>query len=77
MKIGRKKAKEIVEASKGKFITVTFKEKNGKIRTANGHYVSTSPLGYLLMTENNAGYVSVNLQTISELKANKKTYKIN
>lgn len=77
-KIGKEKAVELINNSKGRFITVTFITKNNKTRTMNcvKSKKTKDKLGYLTVKEVGGGYKNVNSQTISELKLDKTSYKI-
>jgi hypothetical protein len=78
-KASRSKMVAVMQASKGKFITVTFTKKNGKERNMNCQVGNPfmNPSGYINVTEKKNGdtrYRLVNPRTISELKASGKHY---
>lgn len=70
--------KTMLNASNGKFLTVTFKKKDGSMRTINGRsgvtkalaggVRTTDPEKYFTIFENNNGYRSVNYSTVTEIK---------
>ena len=76
----------ILKSSNGAFMTVTFKKKNGEMRTINGRSGVTKHLKggvrttdeakYFLIYENNVGYRSVNYDTVSEIKMDGKVITI-
>ncbi len=74
----RAKAKQLMEANKGRFFTVTFVNKEGELRTMNAQYVKNqkpSELGYVLVKEASKMRAkdkdqirNVNLQTLKTIK---------
>lgn len=69
-KIGRKKVLEVLEQSKGKFITVNFIKKDNTDRTMNCKYIESDTLGYAKVIETRSKIIkSVNLQTIKSVKS--------
>jgi hypothetical protein len=70
--------KTMLNGSNGKFLTVTFKKKNGDMRTINGRSGvtkalaggtrTTDPEKYFTIFEAGNGYRSVNYDTVSEIK---------
>ncbi len=70
--------KAMLNGSNGKFLTVTFKKKDGTMRTINGrsgvtaHLAggvrTTDPKKYFMIYEMNVGYRSVNYETVTEIK---------
>lgn len=77
--IGKKKALELIKGSKGRFFSVTFKKKEGEIRTLNVRYLKQQPneLGYVLLLDmKDKTPKNVNLQTLSQLKINNQILKI-
>jgi len=77
--IGKKKALELIKGSKGRFFSVTFKNKEGEVRTLNVRYLKQQPneLGYVLLLDmKEKTPKNVNMQTLSQLKINNSTFKI-
>lgn len=74
-RIGKETALKLAQNSKGRFMTMTFTTKDGNLRTMNCRYKNTTPLGYLRVIENGK-FKTVNLQTLSELRTNKKVYSV-
>lgn len=74
--------KTLLQSSGGKFITVTFKKKDGTMRTINGRSGVTKHLvggfkkydeehlraNFFTIYENGNGYRSVNYSTVTEVK---------
>ncbi len=70
--------KGMLDGSDGKFLTVTFKKKDGSMRTINGrsgvtkHLAggerTTDPKKYFIIYENGNGYRAVNYETVTEIK---------
>lgn len=79
-KISKTKALELIQKTSGKFFGVTFTKKNGEIRKMRCKVQTGSlpdSLGYLKVTDTvDSIQKSLNLQTISELRMNKNTYKV-
>lgn len=75
-RIGIKKAIEIIEGSKGKFMQLTCDTQKTKNRTFNCIYKETTKTGHVNVIERGKGNKAVNLQTLSALKANGNVYKI-
>lgn len=78
-KIGKEKAVELINNSKGRFITVTFKKKDNTIRSMNCIRITKNKdsLGYIAVYDvQKKKYRKVNSQTITSLTLNKKSYKI-
>lgn len=79
-RIGRNKALEIIQNTKGKFFSVRFEKKNGEDRLMGVQYIKGTkpdPLGYVLLRDIKANKSkSVNLQTLSEIKTNGTLYKV-
>ena len=75
--------KTMLNNSNGKFLTVTFKKKNGEMRTINGRsgvtkalaggVRTTDPEKYFTIFEAGNGYRSVNFETVSEIKMEGRT----
>ncbi len=75
-KIGKQKAMDLIQASKGRFLTVVFTKKDGTTRTMNCQYTgNTSKLGYLIMKEKGK-FRNANAQEITELRLNKVEYSV-
>ena len=77
--IGKKKALELIKGSKGRFFSVTFKNKEGEVRTLNVRYLKQQPneLCYVLLLDmKEKTPKNVNMQTLSQLKINNSTFKI-
>lgn len=74
--IGRNKAIELIENSGGRFMTLTCDTKNTKNRKMNCVFVNTMKTGHARVKEIGEGYKGVNYQTLSELKLDKKVYKV-
>lgn len=73
--ISRTKATELINNTKGKFFTVTFRKQNGTERTLNGKYNTTTKLGYLnIYSMKDKGFRNVNPRTLLSLKVDNKTY---
>jgi len=79
-RIGRNKALEIIQNTKGKFFSVKFTKKNSDKRLMGVQYAKCTkadPLGYVRLKELKTQVTkSINLQTLSEIKANNILYKI-
>ena len=79
-KISRTKALDLIKETNGKFFGVTFTKKDNterKMRCRTYQDSKPSVLGYVLVVDTEeAKPKSLNLQTISELRMNKKVYKI-
>ena len=78
-RISRTKAVELINNSKGKFFTVTFKKKNGDLRMINGNFKkgNFTPLGYLsVYSAADKGYRQVNPKTITSLSVGGTEYKV-
>jgi len=79
-RIGRNKALQIIQETNGKFFSVKFEKKNGDERLMGVQYVKGTkpdPLGYVRLKELKTQITkSVNLQTLSEIKANNTLYKV-
>jgi len=86
IKIGKKKAFELMSNAGGRFFTVTFKKKKGEERVLNGQYLSgqdPNVLGYVKVVELSKKKTTphdcirqVNLQTIKTLKIQGTLYKV-
>lgn len=77
--ISRSKAVKLIEGTKGKFFTVTFRKKNNDLRMINGNFKSgnVTPLGYLrVYSAADKGYRQVNPKTITHLSVNGTEYKV-
>ena len=78
-RISRSKAVELIQNSKGRFFTVTFKKKNGERRMLNGNVNSKrfqNKLGYILFNSSKKGMKSINPRTIESLNIEKVEYVI-
>ena len=74
-KITRTNAVKLINNTKGKFFTVSFKKANGVERTINGKYNNTTKLGYLnIYSMKDKGYRNINPRTLLSLKVNNQTY---
>lgn len=71
-RISKTKALEAMAASGGRFFGATFTTKDGKERTINCKFVTSTPLGYIKVAEQNVeepGRIrSINLQTLKSLR---------
>lgn len=81
MTISKSKALELMQNSKGKFFSVTFVKQDKTSRKMQAKYdsnVSLNPLGFIVLKDvcDNNQLKNVNLQQLTELKINKKTYKV-
>lgn len=77
-KIGRKKVLDILESSKGKFITVSFIKKDDSNRIMNCKYMGHNNLGYAEVIETKSKTIkNVNLQTIYSIKSSGVVYNVN
>jgi len=74
--ITRTKAIELIEGSKGRFMSLTCDTKTKKGRAFNCIYKDTTKTGHARVTERGAGIKAVNLQTLSALKVNGVSYKV-
>lgn len=79
--IGKTAALKLIQETKGRFFGVTFKKQDGKVRTMNAQYNSStklSELGYIKLNDrNDKGQLkNVNLQTISKLTIKGQIYKV-
>ena len=78
--------KSILQSANGKFMTVTFKKKDGTMRTINGRAGVTTHLrggvktvsddNYFTIYENNNGYRNVNYDTVTEIKTGGKVFTV-
>lgn len=79
-KVSRTKALDLIKETNGKFFGVTFTKKDNterKMRCRTYQDTKPSALGYVLVVDTEESKPkSLNLQTISELRMNKKVYKI-
>lgn len=81
MTISKSKALELMQNSRGKFFSVTFVKQDKTSRKMQAKYdskVSLNPLGFIVLKDvcDNNQLKNVNLQQLTELKINKKTYKV-
>ena len=87
--IGKTKAAELINDSKGRFFTATFRKKNGESRVINcrrgvtkgvkgtGKAINTDVLGMITVyAVQEKGYKKLNLQTLTNLRINKCEYRI-
>ena len=75
-RIGRELAIKLIENSGGRFMTVVCNTKEKVGRKMNCVYKSTMKTGYARVKEIGKGFKAVNYQTLSELKLDKKLYKV-
>jgi hypothetical protein len=76
-------ARNLLNSSNGKFLSVTFTKKDGSLRTINGRsgvtkalaggVRTTDPEKYFTIFEAGNGYRSVNFETVSEIKMEGRT----
>lgn len=76
IRIPRTKAIELVEGSKGRFMSLTCNTKNTKNRVFNCIYRKTTKAGYAHVTERGQGIKAVDLRTLSEVRTNGNIYKV-
>jgi predicted metalloenzyme YecM len=77
-RISRTKALEIIQNTNGRFFGVTFTKKDGTQRSMSckiNKDNKPTPFGYILV-QTKESPKSLNLQTISEIRANKTLYKV-
>lgn len=84
--VSQEKAKELIKSSEGRFITVTFKKKNGEIRVLNGrtevvvhtkggaNTVAHIEKYVKLWDVINKGYRNVNTETVTRVMMNGEVY---
>lgn len=78
-KISRTKAVKLINNTKGKFFTVTYRKNNGDLRMINGNFKKDNftPLGYMaIWSAKDKGYRKVNPKTITQLSINNLIYKV-
>lgn len=74
--ISRTKAVEMINATKGRFFTVTFMKKNGTPRTMNGNRKAITKLGYITMNVPKVGTRNVDPRTLTAIKVAGQLYTI-
>ena len=77
--ISKTKAVKLIEGTKGKFFTVTWKKNNGDLRMVNGNFKSgnMTRTGYLrVWSAKDKGYRQVNPRTITHLSVSGVEYKV-
>jgi hypothetical protein len=80
-KLSRSKALELIQGTGGRFFGVTFTKKDGSVRKMrckiDKDHLKPSTFGYLTVVDVAEGTPkSLNLQTLSEVRVNKTTYKV-
>lgn len=77
--ISRTKASEMIENSKGQFMTIVFTKKNGDTRTINGNYRkgTMTKLGYFPINDMSKGEPrNVDPRKITKITSNGVTYRV-
>lgn len=76
-KISRTTAVDLINNSKGRFITVTFTTKDNRVRTINGPRKNQTQLGNITVYSiKDKGYRSFDPKNLTSLKVNSQSYKV-
>lgn len=76
-KISRTTAVDLINNSKGRFITVTFTTKDNRVRTINGPRKNQTQLGNItIYSVKDKGYRSFDPKNLTALKVNSQSYKV-
>ena len=76
MKINLTKAIELIQSSKGKYMTIANKKKDGSDRTYKSSQYSGISYGNILVKEKGKGYKNIIPSTIYLLRAQGQTYEV-